>query len=179
MNTDIGTYLARIEEGDVNALGELYATLSVRIFNYARTITRNREAAEDVTHDVFLQIFKHAARLAKMENPIAYIMVATRNQSLDHLKRDKHKAASIEDIPEIEDASQNDDKLLLEDAFLQLPVNQRETVYLHYICGLTHKEVSRIMGVPLATVKWRCAKALSQLRTYFSIKKEVFCDDVT
>ena len=179
MSKDIGTYLVSIAEGNIGALGELYSILSARIFNYARTITRNKEMAEDVTHDVFLQIYKHAERLAKMVEPVAYIMVAARNQSLDYLKRDKRIVASLEDISETEAARQTFDRMLIEDAFLQLPLNQRETIYLHHICGLTQKEVSKVMGVPLATVKWRSKKALTQLRTYLLHDGEGLCDDIT
>ena len=180
MSLEINALLVSIAEGKMNALGEIYTMLSVRIFNYARAITRNKESAEDVTHDVFIQIHKHASRLAKMDNPVAYIMVATRNQSFDYMKRNKRTADSLEDMSEKEGTFQPQNRLFVEDALMQLPVNQRETVYLHYICGYTHKEVSKIMGVPLATVKWRCGKALTQLQAYFlHDNKEGLCDEIT
>jgi len=62
-----------------------YDKLVSRVFNYARTITRNSVMAEDITHDVFLQTLKHASRIAKMVDPVAYIMVATRNHSYNML----------------------------------------------------------------------------------------------
>jgi RNA polymerase sigma-70 factor (ECF subfamily) len=172
MTGDIHGCLAELADGDMAALGELYNMLSVRVFNYARAIAKNKEVAEDVTHDVFLQVHRKAASLARMKNPVGYIMTATRNHSFDHLRKGKHVTASIEDVPETaSDAEPLDDKLLLEDALSSLPSNQRETVYLHYVCGFKQKEVSQIMGVPLATVKWRCSKALSGLQTYIGTEK--------
>jgi len=148
MNKDIHISLADMAEGDMDAFGEIYGMLSVRIFNYARAITKNKEMSEDITHDVFIQILKQAARLAKIADPIAYIMVTARNQTYNYLKRLKHATVPINEIPET-NTSLPFDKLLIEDAFSRLPANQRETVYLYHVCGFTQREVSKIMGVPL------------------------------
>jgi RNA polymerase sigma-70 factor (ECF subfamily) len=171
VHREINAVLARMAEGDVAALGELYELLSVRLFNYARAITGSRETAEDVTHDVFLQAYKQAARLAGFANPAAYLMTAARNRSLDCLRQSKRAGAALEDAPETGEAFP-DDRLHIRDAFARLPASRRETVYLHYICGYTQKEVAGIMGVPLVTVRWRCKKAMSQLREYFSADGE-------
>jgi RNA polymerase sigma-70 factor (ECF subfamily) len=169
MYKDMGVFFCRAAAGDMDALGEIYAALSVKIFNYARAITKCREMSEDITHDVFMQILKQAARLSKMANPVAYIMVATRNHAYDYLKRVK-RVSPLDDA-EIIPASPPFDRFIIEDALSRLPANQRETVYLYYICGFTQKETARIMRVPVVTVKWRCAKAISQLRAHF-IKEE-------
>ena len=172
MNKNINAIFDSMADNNMEALGELYDMLSVRIFNYARAITKSKETAEDITHDVFLQIHKQAARIAIMENPVAYIMTIVRNQSFDHSRRNKRITASLEDVIETSGDSLPYNQLYIDEAFSRLPANQRETVYLHYICGFTQMEVARIMGTPLVTVKWRCAKALSQLQTYFINDKE-------
>jgi len=178
MSKDIKDILVSIADGNIDALGELYAMLSVRIFNYARAVAKSNEVAEDITHDVFLQIHKQAMRLSKMENPTPYIMVITRNQSYDYLKRDKRIVATLDEVSEISGSPIPYNSLLIEDAFSRLPDNQRETIYLHFICGYTQKEVARIMDAPLVTVKWRCGKALSQLQDYFSLDKEEIRNEI-
>jgi RNA polymerase sigma-70 factor (ECF subfamily) len=177
MSADIHALLAGTARGDMDAFGALYDMLSVRVFNYARAITRSKEAAEDVAHDVFLQIFWQAAKLANMADPTAYIMVAARNRSYDQLRRGRHTAASLEDVPEASAVSPAYDRLLIEDAFSCLPAEQRETVYLHLVCGFTQKETAKIMGVPLATVKWRHGKAKVRLRAYLSQDREESCHE--
>ena len=179
MSNNINTIFRSIADGNIDALGELYKTFSARVFGYAKAITRNKETAEDVTHDVFLRLYNQASRLAKMDNPIAYIMKATRNVSLDHIKRGNRITATLDDVCEVSDASATYDRLFIEDAFSLLPPNQRETVCLHHVYGFTYKEVSQIMGVPLVTVKWRCGKAMQQLQAYFNQEKEDYCDGVT
>ena len=80
MERDAHAIIADMAKGSMSAFGELYDKLVSRIFNYARTITRNSVMAEDITHDVFLQTLKHASRIGKMVDPVAYIMVATRKR---------------------------------------------------------------------------------------------------
>ena len=179
MNKDTHTLIADVAEGSMDAFGELYDSLSSRIFNYARTITRNKEIAEDITHDVFLQTYNHAARIEKMTNPIAYIMVATRNHSYNMLKRESRVAALEDNISDVDAMSSPYSRLLFEDAFDTLPVKQRETVYLHLICGYSHKDIAAIQNAPLVTCKWRYGQALSKLREYFTQNEneEVKCDE--
>ena len=178
MNKDTHTLIADIAKGSMDAFGELYDSLSSRIFNYARTITRNKEMAEDITHDVFLQTYNHAARIEKSANPIAYIMVATRNHSYNMLKRESRVDALEDNIFDVDTISSPHSRLIFEDAFNTLPINQRETVYLHLICGYAHKDVAAIQNAPLVTVKWRYGKALSKLKEYYTKNEmEVKCDE--
>lgn len=168
MTNDIPILLANIADGDMDALGKLYDLLANRVFNYSRTVTRSGVLAEDVTHDVFLQIHKNAARIVKMEKPTAYIMVITRNRSYDALR----SGGDTVPLDETLKGSPQEEQLYLEDAFARLPVVQREAAYLHLVCGYTHKEVAKIQNAPLVTVKWRYGKALAQLKDYFTETEE-------
>jgi RNA polymerase sigma-70 factor (ECF subfamily) len=179
MSKDIKPFLICVASNDMGAFSKLYEMLSVRIFNYARAITKNKEMAEDVTHDVFMQILKKAERLAKVADPIAYIMVTTRNQSFDALKHRSRAAASLEDISEESSVSFPYARLLIWDAFSRLPAEQREIVYLCHVCGHTQKEAAKITGVSLITAKRRCAKALSQLQSYFNQETEEHYNEAT
>jgi len=162
----------------MEALGELYDCLSRRVFNYAMAITRNRDVAEDVTHDVFLQAHKHAARLVKMADPVAYIMVSARNHSYNMLKRERWVTDLQDDVVDFSAISSAFNRLLFEDAFSALPANQREVLYLHLICGYKHKEIAAIQNTPLVTVKWRYGQALAKLREYFTQNDmEAKCDE--
>jgi len=167
VNKDLHMLLSEVADGNMDAFGELYDALSSRILSYARIITRNKELAEDITHDVFLQIYRHAMRIAQVSKPAAYIMSATRNCSYNMLKRESHFTALNDGDFGIKVTESLHEGLLFEEVFNMLPINQRETVYLHLICGYKHKEIADIQNVPLVTVKWRYGKALSSLKKYF------------
>ena len=168
MDKDIHALLREMSRGSKAAFGELYDSLVRRVFNYAYIITKNKQMAEDITHDVFLQMFKNASRIEKVSNPAAYIMTATRNHSYNVLKRER-RIISLEDsgLDKISAPSPYD-HYLFEDAFNTLPANQREAVYLRLTCGYMHKDIAEIQNAPLVTVKWRYKQALSKLKEYFS-----------
>jgi len=168
MNGDIHALIAEVANGDMVAFGKLYDSLTERVFNYARTITRSKEMAEDITQDIFIQIYKHAKRIAKASNPVAYIMTATRNRSYNLLKRESRFIDVEDNAMDFGSTESPYEQFVFKDAFNALPINQRETVYLHLICGYSHKDVAAIQNAPLVTVKWRYGKALSSLREYFS-----------
>jgi len=168
MSKDISVFLSSAADGDMDAFGELYSLLSARVFNYARAITKSKEMSEDIAHDVFVQMLTRAAQLANVPNPVAYIMVSVRNTAYDHLRSSERKAAPLDEAPEVSAGAQPLDRLLILDAFSRLPPEQRETVYLQHVCGFTQREVADIMGVPLVTVKWRCGKAISKIKSYFN-----------
>jgi len=168
LDRDIHALISDMAKGSMAAFGELYDSLSNRVFNYAITISRNKDMAEDITHDVFLQVHKHAARIGKMADPVAYIMVSTRNHSYNILKRERRVTDLQDDVTDISGISSAFNRLLFEEAFSALPANQREVVYLHLICGYRHKDIAAIQNAPLVTVKWRYGKALTKLKEYFT-----------
>jgi RNA polymerase sigma-70 factor (ECF subfamily) len=127
-------------------------------------ILRNKELAEDVTHDVFLQIHQQAFRIAKVPNPEGYIMVMTRNRAYNLMRIERRKSASLDEIPETSVNEQLDDRIMFETALSKLPAVQREAIYLHLICGYTHKETAAIVNAPVVTIKWRYGKAIKQLK---------------
>ena len=178
MNKEVHDFIVRMAKGDMDALGGLYDMLSVRIFNYARLIAKNKEMAEDVTHDVFIKIHEQSSRLTKISDPTAYIMVTTRNKTYDYLKPHSRTTISLDDASEVSISNSND-RVLIWDAFSQLDTNQQEAAYLHYFYGFTQKEVAKITGVSLITVKRRCAKALSQIQSYFKENEEDNFDEIT
>lgn len=172
MDRDIHAILAKIADGNMDAFGELYDLLSERVFNYARTITKSREMAEDITHDVFIQTHKYALRISKVSNPTAYIMAAARNHSYNMQKRENRFFFFDDEIFDSSVFESPDEEALLSDAIKALPPNQRETIFLHLVCGYKHKEIAAIQNVPLITAKWRYRKALSSLRESFTQNEE-------
>jgi len=179
MNKDVRALLSDISKDNMNAFGELYDLLARSVFNYVYVITKNKQMAEDVTHDVFLQTYQKASKIGKVPDPVAYIMVIARNQSYNTIKRESRIISLEDSVIKNSESSSQYDRLLFEDAFNTLPANQRETVYLHLICGHTHKDIAAIQNTPLVTVKWRYRQAVSKLRDYFTQNEmEVNCNEL-
>lgn len=170
MSKELKELLSQISEGDVNALGDIYDLMSVKIYNYIISITQKKQMSEDITHDVFLQILKHAGRILRSPNPQGYIMTMARNHAYNMLKREK-KIISVGDAPDTVSEASCENMFVLKEAFNMLPMNQREIVYLYLVCGFTHKDIAKVQNMPLVTVKWRYSKALNTLRN--NLKEDI------
>lgn|GEM_PF-870298 len=174
MKIELRDLLNTIAQGDIDALGALYEEVSHQLFNYIRTIIPCRETAEDILHDVFLQINANAARISTAKEPMAYIMRIARNHAYNILKREKKIAtgSAVDDLSN-DVFSQLDLKLDFEQAYNSLPQNQREAVYLRLYCGFTHNEIAEIQRAPVVTVKWRYRQAVTKLKEILSEREVI------
>lgn len=177
------TLMNRIAVRDADAalaLKELYDLCSSRLFGVAVKVTGNRDWAEDVLQEAFLNIWRIAGdyRLA-LSPPMAWMGVIVRSRGLDFLRRrtsgrvdhnqelDDHiqetVAGDAADPMDIADASQQ--AFALRQCLQRLESRQREVVSLAYLRDLSHSELAEQLKLPLGTVKTWIRRGLEQLRT--------------
>lgn len=168
------TWLAAIARHEEQALGALYdATLS-RVYAVALRITGKPEMAEEVVADVFMQVWRDAAKYdATRGKALTWLLTICRSRALDALRR--CDPALLHDDPESlgVDLPQADDpqELLLtfernsavRAALETLNPIQRQMVALAFYKGLSHQEIAEHSGLPLGTVKTHLRKALETL----------------
>ncbi len=160
--------------GDTTALAELYDAHAAAVYSLARRIVSIPEDAEDVTHDVFAQAWKTAARYDAVRGEVAaWLLMMTRSRAIDLLRRRRRASGdrggdigAIPDPgPDVEYIVANDEQVAVtRDAVQQLPDEQRRTLELAYYEGLTHMEIAARTSTPLGTVKTRIRSALTTLR---------------
>jgi RNA polymerase sigma-70 factor (ECF subfamily) len=161
------------QEGDGEALKALIARWQPRFGRLAWRLTREREAARDVVQDAWLAIV-HGLR--RLDDPArfrtwAYRIVTHKcadwtrrrvaRRSLEQKMRDA--AASAAGRPQIDRDSQ-DDVGMLRDALAGLPDDQRAILSLHYLDGMSVREIGRVLRVPEGTVKSRLYHARNRLK---------------
>lgn len=163
--------VGRNEEGALEALYDRYARLA---FSLAYTMLGEREAAEDVIQESFL----NAWRRARTYNPHrgserSWFMSIVRNCCIDKLRSHSVRPQSAGSDAIVDTPARNDvwldvsNTLTAEEissALSNLAPDQRETIELAYYRGLTQQEISAQMGVPLGTVKGRIRMGLQRLR---------------
>lgn len=174
--TALDTLLKRIAEGDREALESLYTQTKGAIYGYALSVLKNGHDAEDVLHDCFLAIVKSAASYRSHGKPMAWIMTLTRNLCLQKL-RDYQKSDTLppEDwnlLPDTRQGITAEDKLVLEACMRQLSEEERQIVVLHAISGFKHKEIAKLMELPLATVLSKYSRALKKLKEILEKERE-------
>ncbi|YCK75690.1 sigma-70 family RNA polymerase sigma factor [Arthrobacter sp. D3-16] len=162
-------------EGDEAALAEAYRQFSPLVFTLALRALRNRSAADDVTQEVFIRVWKSRSTFdpSKAELP-AWIVGITRNAVTDALgasARENRKvlaAAGLRSGAEDEAVSSSAevlaDRLLLDGELDRLGEPQGSIMRLAFYDDLTHDQISRQLNLPLGTVKSHIRRSLSHLR---------------
>ena len=164
MSTDRELIL-QLQEGSLNALGELYDRHQHMVYRTALAVTGDPASAADLLQDVFLRMYRFADRVDP-ERPLEpWLYRATTNLTYTYIKRHKRLLRPLEDMAEWLSGNKKhtpshiaekdeawDD---IQKAISRLPLTQRMVVVLYYINDLTLQEISEILDVPVGTVKSR------------------------
>jgi len=140
----------------------LYETHGRALLAYACALLRDASAAEDVLHQVFLNVLRGKASIDG--EPAAYLFRAVRNRALNHI-RGQSREADLTDAAWLEspDGSQ-ETSLALQSALGTLPPEQREVVVLRIWGQLTFEEAAAVIGVSPNTAASRYRYGLAKLR---------------
>jgi RNA polymerase sigma-70 factor, ECF subfamily len=165
--------LARVQNGNEQAMGVIYDRYSRIVYSVALRVLRDPASAEDILQDIFLQVWRRPASFVSARGSLGgWLAVVTRNRSIDALRR-KRPTDSVEDIvlsSGFNLAEDSERTLMIEKArrvINLLPAEQRKTLEMAFFDGLTHAEIAEMTGDPLGTVKTRIRSALTALRKEF------------
>jgi len=176
--------LEAIAAKDEAALGRLYDRYRVILFGLLMRILNNREEAEDVLQEVFLQVWRKATDFDQTRGrPFTWLVTLARSRGIDRLRtlaaRERlAEAGARQSSEEISDAAsdafKSEQRDLVTDALAQLPDEQKRPIMLAYFDGLTQSEIATRLGTPLGTVKTRMRTGLMRLRELLAGKDESF-----
>lgn len=166
-----GKLLAQTGAGDHKAFTALYDQYSRSVYSLALRVLRDPRAAQDVTQEVFLGVWRGAGDFdARRGSPRAWILGLAHHKSVDRLRRERLRtAASLDDqlageFDVGEEAIRGAQCARVREALRQLPARQREAIVLAYYEGYTQQQIARRLGVPLGTVKTRIRDGMLRLR---------------
>jgi len=168
-----GKIVDRIAAGDEVALAEAYDQFGSYVYGLARRVLADSSAAEDITQDVFMQLWREPQRFDPERGTLrSYLGVLTHRRAVDLIRREE--AARRRDTlvaeqntvapPDIAEAATS--MVLAERvraAVQALPTEQREAVELAYFAGKTFREVAVLLDVPEGTAKSRIRLAMRKL----------------
>jgi RNA polymerase sigma-70 factor, ECF subfamily len=161
--------VARMARGDRPALAELYELHAARLLALAQSLLRSAAEAEDLIHDVFLEVWRRAADYSAERGSVrTWLLLRTRSRCLDRLK--SRRRATLSDAPEEHApvalaAAHDADQGRLHQILSRMPEPQQEVIWLGYFEGLSTTEIALRLGIPAGTVKSRTRAALISLRT--------------
>lgn len=177
--------LKAIAAKDEAALGQLYDRYRLILFGVLVRILSNREEAEDVLQEVFLQVWRRAADFDENRGrPFTWLVTLARSRGIDRLRslasRERAAVASVSDASEEDvsdaasDAIRSEQRGVVNTALSQLPEEQKRPLMLAYFDGLTQSEIATQLGAPLGTVKTRMRSGMAKLRELLASKSDYF-----
>jgi len=168
------TMLSRIAAGDGAAVAEIVATFGGLVWSIARRLSPTPSDAEDAVQEIFLDVWKSAARFDPAQgSEKVFVTMIARRRLIDRLRRHSLQPASA-DTQELESIAfavpglQGEiavDAERAAHAVGQLKPDQQRVIALAVLEGLTHSEISAATGMPLGTVKTQMRRGLIELRT--------------
>ncbi len=173
---DWTTLLERTSQGDESAFADLYDRSSALVNGLVFRMLRDTAAAEDVTLDVYMQVWRQATRYDAARGSVrAWLLLLARSRALDSLRasaseprhRDPLETASMvpstDPTPE-EHSAISHRRLIVQRACAGLAAEQRQAIELAYFGGLSHSEIASTLGQPLGTIKTRIRAGMTRLR---------------
>jgi RNA polymerase sigma-70 factor, ECF subfamily len=170
---DVDQLVGRVALGDAQAFEALYDALSSAVFGLARRVVRDPARAEDVTQEVFLEVWRKAARFDRTRGKAkTWVMTIAHRRAVDAVRRsesarrqDNHGAAQEVSHDEPADSVMRaDEHGAVRDCLESLTELQLESVRLAYFNGNTYNEVATLLDKPLPTIKTRMRDGLIRLR---------------
>jgi RNA polymerase sigma-70 factor (ECF subfamily) len=157
--------LTLVANSHSDALGKLYERHAAMVKTAALRITRDAGEAEDLLHDIFLEIWRSAGDYEPDRGSVrAWLLVRTRSRSLDRRRHLGRRWFSELPSSEADAVPLSAEELTLRSAVTRLPDPLRVLLELGYYAGMTCAEMAAALEIPLGTVKSRVARALAELR---------------
>jgi RNA polymerase sigma-70 factor (ECF subfamily) len=163
--------IGRIAGGDRLAMQALYARHHVKVFRFVLRLVRNEASAQDLISEVFLDVWRQAARFEGRSAVSTWILAIARFKALSSVRRrkeaqlDEEKAERIEDeadTPEVA-LQKKDTGEVLRQCLAKLSPDHREIIDLVYYHEKSVEEVAEIVDIPENTVKTRMFYARKKL----------------
>jgi RNA polymerase sigma-70 factor, ECF subfamily len=167
-----------LAEKDPDAFEIFYDRHGGAAYSLAYRIVGDRSAAEDITQEAFLSIWRSGTRYDRARGSVrAWTLGIVRNRAIDALRRQSGKApklsfddeAVLEQRPSAEltdeQALQRESARELRGVLSELPDEQSKVIELAYFGGFSHSEIAEMLSMPLGTVKGRMRLGIEKIRT--------------
>jgi RNA polymerase sigma-70 factor (ECF subfamily) len=171
--------MAGVVNGDKDSFRDLHSRYGGLVFTTVYKVLNDHQDAEDVTQEVFSQVWQKAHLYdPRKGKPITWTVTMARNRAIDRLRskvrrsklRDgfSENAKAFEETATRKDASdevyERERAVGVRNAVCDLSDDQREAIELAYFSGLTQHEIATRLGQPLGTVKARIRRGIIRLR---------------
>lgn len=177
----------QVVQGDEQAMGALYDRHAGLVYKLTRTIVGGDADAEEVTADVFVQLWERGRTFDENRGSFrGWLATLARSRALDHVRSRNRRRAAHEKSARQDDVGaavemgtiESPDRRAhvsrirdeLDDALESLNPDQRRAIELAYFHGLSQSEIAARLGEPLGTIKTRIRDGMGKLRDMFGAR---------
>lgn len=167
MNQEEAELISRCQQGDQDALKEIFDQYHKKVYRIAYGVVRQREDSLDIVQEVFIKLFRSIQNFKGKSKFYTYLYRLTLNTAIDHVRKIRKYAVSSldqEGIPQpAEESEKGPDRILLHKelegrvnlAMEKIPIDQRTALLLREVEGLSYQEMAEVMGCSIGTVMSR------------------------
>ena len=173
--------LKRIAAGDKSAVQDCLNNYGGLVWSLARRMSPNSNEAEDAVQEIFIDIWKNAARFDETQSSeTTFVAMIARRRLIDRLRKTNRQpnTDSLEDIlAEPSNGKDNDLQISVEakeaaQAMKHLRPEQRQVLHLSIVQGFSHQEIADALKMPLGTVKTHARRGLIQVREFLGLDSD-------
>lgn len=174
--------LAKIASGDHHAFRILFNRYHHKVYSYSLRFLRSETGAEEIVQEVFITLWLGRAKIVQIKNFGGYLRVATKNRTLNALKKIaldfKVNNAGVQEWTEVDNDTEEAIQLketreLLNEAIQKLPKQQRLVYQMCHIEGVKQKEVAEKLNISPRTVKVHLREATKTIRSFMGNRTEL------
>jgi len=165
--------LNRVAKGQQQAFATLVGIYSPKIYAHVLTYIKNAPLAEEITQDIFLQLWKHRTELPEITNFPGYLHIITRNRTISELRRklDVFTEMGMEDAEEdLLNPVQQLEYRQLSEVLMRgielLPPRRKQVFRMSRFEGMSYEKIATELGISKGTVNEHMVEALLFLRSY-------------
>lgn len=163
---------SKVATGEENAYRQLFRIFYKPLSQFAFTIVKSMEQAEEIASDVFVNVWKNRERLLEIGSLKVYLYVAAKNLSLNYLNRQQLQHFSLDELKvEMSLPDSSPEQLMISgemarrmaDAVNKLPPRCKIIYKLVREDGLKYKEVARVLDISVNTIDVQMAIAAKKI----------------
>lgn len=159
----------KLKNGNIDSLGTIYDLTSKGVFTFVLPIVKDSSIAEDIMQQTYIKIYENIESYKDGTNARNWILTIAKNLAINEFNKNKkmmnftfdEETYGIEGLTSIDE---NKDTPTIQLANEILSPEEFNIVMLHLVGEYKHREISKMLNIPLGTVTWKYNNALQKLR---------------
>lgn len=171
---DEAQVIALVRKGNADAFAEIVEHYQAPISRYLYRLTGDHEVTQDLVQDTFLKAYQSILKTDAELSFKAWLYRIATNNALQYNRRRRlisfipFADSTKHDTPTLEASSDHvEERLLIEEALLKIPLDQKACMVLHFVEGLKYREIADVLGVTEDAVRKRVARGSKEFRKLY------------